>query len=637
MQGKLWVILDENLEFINAKYVYFGILQVYLGDHLFKEKCVKMKDIKQFLIKPTKKDKFPKNIILFYFNGQCVYYNYATYDQDGLVLQETKFENQNFLVNAIKKNMFKAKLWIVGSSMYEMLCWQGLFNQIELGLVKLPKKINDDGIEVLSQALVTNEPTIIDLIVNKQKVHCVDLLNWGITKVESLSDCCMKLQQWFSLIKTNRMGSAQDTAAGQGLTRYKRRDLPEYPIFAHQVMEVRKLERESWYAGRCEADELGLIKDERWHFDRKSQYANFGLTKKFPTRLVDYSFDEKCKSGNTDISIIKKHLDCGLQVIAKVELELDLPMFPLRIDNITIFPTGNLITVLAYPELYLAIINCKVKRIFEWSLYECDYIFKKNSEWFIEARRKLDEQGLSEMAGSLKLSQNSGYGNIGRRKRKWIDFNKVTDIRWGERVGRHPKTGEICMFRYIDGVNQYLDMTGEPDTSIPSIPSTMFSYGRVDMWHLICKAGIGNQSYKDTDGIIVNRKGKENLLTLEHNLPARPGELVIREYSHDEVFKDKSIDIRGVKHYRFGDTWRQAGVPSNATRDMFGNVVFDQNTPFDISLRMSNPFIFKSDSIKRNWKEIYKHGRIFNGNKVAPFEAYIYKDKKTGQERTGIK
>jgi hypothetical protein len=598
---------------------------------------MKKEEIERFRIKPTKQDKFPKNIILFYFNGECVYYNYATYGEEGLILQETQIQGKNFLTNVIKKNMFKAKLWIIGSSMYEMLCWQGLYNQIDLGVVKIPKKINKEGVEVLAQALVTNEPTIIDLIVNKQKVHCVDLLNWGITKIYSLADCCMKLQQWFSLIKTNGMGSAKDTAAGQGLNRFRRRDLPEYPIFAHQVMEVRKLERESWYGGRCEADELGLIKEERWHFDRKSQYANFGLTKKFPTRLVDYFFDEKSKSGNTDISIIKKHLDCGLQIIAKVEIQSDLPMFPLRHENITIFPIGNFITFLSSPELYLAIINCKVKRVFEWSLYDCNYIFKKNSEWFLETRRKLDEQGLSEMAGPIKLSQNSGYGNIGRRKRKWIDFDKVTDIRWGERIGRHPKTGEICMFRYIDGVNQYLDMTEEPDTSMPAIPSVMFSYGRVDMWDLICKAGIGNQSYKDTDGIIVNRQGRDNLLTLEHHLPARPGELVVREYSNYESFKDKSIDIRGVKHYRFGDTWRQSGVPSNATRDMFGNVIFDLNTPFDMSLRMSKPFIFNKDSIKRNWKEIYKHGRIVNGNKVVPFKAYIYRDKKTGEERTVIK
>jgi hypothetical protein len=447
----------------------------------------------------------------------------------------------------------------------------------------------------------------------------------------------MKLQLWFETIRQNNMGSAQDTASGQGLTRLRRYDLPEYPIYAHQVACVRELERASWYGGRCEANELGLIKEERWNMDVKSQYASYGLTKKFPTRLIDYNFEEEWKSGNKNIYIIKKYLDCGLQVIAKVEICTNIPSYPLRHNILTIFPVGNFITVLASPELNFAITNCHVVRVFEFAVYSCDYVLKKNSEWFLETRRKLDEQGLSEMSGPLKLSQNSGYGNIGRRKRKWVDTCKVTDIRWGQRPGRHPKTNEICMYRYVDGVNQYLDMTGEPDSSIPAIPSTMFSYSRVDMWKYECIAGRKNVSYKDTDGILVNRQGRDNLLTLEHHLPPRPGELVIREYSNDESFKEKSVDIRGVKHYRFGDTWRQAGVPSNATRDQFGNVVFDQNIPFDISLRMSQPFKFGKDTIKKNWKEIYKHGRIVKGNNVEPFEVYIYKDQKTGKERNEIK
>ena len=590
-----------------------------------------------FLLKRLKSDKVQENFVVFHYDGEKVFWCYATYNKDGFICYETKVSGIGCLLDMFKKRVFNSKVWLVGSMVYEMICWQGLYNQIDSGKIKLPKKINDDGVEVLSQALVTNEPTIIDLIVNKQKVHCVDFLNWGITKTSSLEDSLMSLQLRIEMNVKLEMGSLQDTAAAQGYTRLRRHDISGKMIYAHQIQEVRKLERDSWYGGRCECNELGLITEERWNFDVKSQYASFGLTKKFPTKLLDYFVEEEWKSGNYTFNKVVECIKSGLQVIAKVHIRTDSPIYPLRHNKLTVFPVGEFITTLASPELQLALRSNHVVRIFEWSVYECDTIFKENSQWFFDARSKLDECGLSDMAGPLKLSQNSGYSNIGRRGRKWINCDKVTDIRWGERVGRHPKTNELCMYRYIDGVNQYLDMSGEPDSSIPSIPATMFSYGRVDLLVYILVAGNNNWSYCDTDGIIVNRYGRDNLLTLEHHLPPRPGELVIREYSHDSSFKENSIDIRGVKYYRFGDTWRQAGVPSNSKRDLYGNVIFDQNTPFDISLRMGTPFIFTKDNIKRNWRAIYKHGLVTKDNRVKPFTCFIYKDKKTGEEKNEIR
>jgi hypothetical protein len=94
--------------------------------------------------------------------------------------------------------------------------------------------------------------------------------------------------------------------------------------------------------------------------------------------------------------------------------------------------------------------------------------------------------------------------------------------------------------------------------------------------------------------------------------------------------------ILGLKNYNFGGTWRQAGVPSNAVRDEYGNVQFEQAVPFLQSLRDGTPFTSNKDTMKKSLKENCRHGNVIKGGKVVPYTAYIKIDKKTGEEYTAV-
>lgn len=191
-------------------------------------------DIKMYRLKTLKEDIIPENWIVFYWDGKRVEWCEATYLNKELTFTNSQVSDANCILDMFNKQTPRKKIWMIGSMMYDMLCWQGLYNQLDNDDISFPKKENKEGVEVLCQALVTNEPTIIDLIVSSKeqkfhevKVHCMDFLNWGITKTQSLNDACMKLQQYISMVVELKMGSLQDTAAGQGYTRFRRYDLGE--------------------------------------------------------------------------------------------------------------------------------------------------------------------------------------------------------------------------------------------------------------------------------------------------------------------------------------------------------------------------------------------------------------------------
>src|SRR5580693_530515 len=103
-------------------------------------------------IKALKEDKFPENLIIFHFNGNDVLWNYATYNKDGLIVYETRISNYNCLLHMVKRKIFEGKVWIIGSLVYPMLCWQGLEEQIDSKTVEIPKRTDKEGKEVLAEA-----------------------------------------------------------------------------------------------------------------------------------------------------------------------------------------------------------------------------------------------------------------------------------------------------------------------------------------------------------------------------------------------------------------------------------------------------------------------------------------------------
>jgi hypothetical protein len=500
-----------------------------------------------------------------------------------------------------------------------------LYDQIEAGIVRLRTGKGNLNKGKLNGMLATGDPMILDIVVNKRNVHCVDLKNLGYSPKASIADTAALVLEHLAYVSREGMGSLSDTAAGQGLNRFRTNDINDNQIWCHQVQGVRKLERAAYYGGRAEAGFIGRRRQPTWHVDFKSKYASIGATRLFPVKLLTHGYGLTARE-------LDQHYQDGRHVIARVRISTPTPTYPVRWSKSTVYPTGDFVTVLAMPELIYALRCGDIVAIHDYAVYKTAAIFKGNSQWFFDAKERLRSSGGKDSKDFLKKAQNSMYGNIGKMGRIWQETDRWTDIEWGQLWMLHPELHCPTVLRIVQGVNQFKVANVENDNSNPAISSTMASYGRVDLWLVLEAAGRQNRFAWDTDGVMVNRDGLDRLGVAVDKFDGRPGELTIREYSED-------VEIRGMKHYRFGNRWCQAGVPPDAARDEYGNATWMEHVPFIVSLwscgkddGRHNPFAYKMERKESAAWPKYRHGKVMADGTVVPFTSCITIDPVTGEE-----
>ena len=388
-------------------------------------------EIQMFRLKTLKSSTVPHRWCVIYKGTsrtemQCLSY------RDGVWRSLGRMASDVVTVNDVaKESRTKEACWVVCDGMYEWLCVQGLYSQIVSGEVSLPFATSSSNSCVLTGQFATSSPTLIDLVVGGKRLYCIDFANWGIHNIAGIDDAVGSLKSYIDMVSLLNMGAVKSTAAAQGCARFRTHDLNDQPVYCHQVPQVRAMERAAFYGGRAECAFVGKIAEDVYDMDAVSMYPSIGLEELFPTKLVDFS-------PVPDMARMMKHYKKGRHIIAHVDLVTPSPDYPLRTrlpDDptrpLTIYPTGKFSTFLAHPEFSHALESGRVLRVNNWAAYDCANIFRGNSEWFFEAKEILGKSRLLHMKNSLKLCQNSMYGHIGRRGRRWIDTEKWFDAEWG--------------------------------------------------------------------------------------------------------------------------------------------------------------------------------------------------------------
>lgn len=511
--------------------------------------------------------------------------------------------------------------WVIGWNIYELLCRYEMYQRIVDGKIKITKNSSvhfPDGIKSTKSALFgalicENPPTIIDCeLEGGGRVKFLDPRNYGLQREmfdddgdsSGINGVVQCVEDYVCLLRTLDMGSLKTTAASQGWYAFRRGHL-KTDLVADDSDAARRVERASYYAGRCEAFRLGRIVDGCAHLDVSAMYTSFGFTQRFPTKLLAiHSMPHKDKLFNV------KH---GRHFIADVTVKTDVPRFPLRCCGKVIYPIGTFRTSLAWPELHLALWAGCVQSVHVACEYETAPIFEHWSSWYKHALDSLVDLGLDHLRPALKLCVNSMYGKIGQRSKDWTDRPSDKPCfpfdQWWQ---RHPIHRNVVQWRAISGHTQYLDAGGESPISLPSISATMCSYGRLHIWRLMQMARQENTFYVDTDGIMVNDAGYESLHNGGEIQPGTIGKLRIREL-------DSDVELFGIKHYRFGQRYVCAGVPLQGMERYRGGVAFNRHTPFNFSLWHKTAFVHKFDRITRSESVKYKHGVVQPDGLVRPF------------------
>lgn len=362
---------------------------------------------------------------------------------------------------------------------------------------------------------------------------------------------------WLQFLDRHNLGNFGMTIGAQAMNAYTHRFMP-CKIGIHPNGEALELEREAYRGGRVECYRVGKLPGgEYYKVDVNSLYPAMMKFNPYPRRKVKIL-----------LSVAPQYLDFLLQdylAIAEVVIETEEPKYPLVVDKQTVFPTGVFKTVLSTPELEEAL-NCgEIRGVGRVVLYEPADLFSKYVDFCFEQRRLCKER--RDWAGNKMFKDlvNSLTGKLGQHGYSQSVVRDAPIDAVGVQYFTDPETGDVCTEITFGGKVIRQQSEPESENSFPAIPAHINAYGRMYMWRLIKMAGREHVFYSDTDSLIVDAQGLDNLR--EKVDPGRLGYLKIEGVATE-------VEICAKKDYRFGDRTVIKGIRKSAVA--LGDGVFEQ-------------------------------------------------------------
>ena len=409
------------------------------------------------------------------------------------------------------------------------------------------------------------------------------------------------ITSFFEFILSENLGNHGYSIASASFKAFRRKFL-DGEIEPPRDPEIIKLESDSYFGGRVECFRLGHYQGDFYILDVNSLYPFVMKTNIFPTRCIGYY-----RGGSPET--LKNIIDSGYLVIARVILRTDQPIYPFRGERL-IFPVGEFETVLATPELKIALERGHVKEVKEFSVYEGRPLFREFVEYFFKKRLESKRQKNRVMDLFYKIILNSLYGKFGQRIRKWHRIEEALPEDPPEKTVMFPDRPGYYRAVKFDG--WYWVLEREKRTSaltFIAIASHVTSYARAYLWSLMEKAGREEVFYCDTDSVFVTRKGYMRLRELIH--PTELGKLSLEAQS-------SWLDIRGLKDYAYEGCEKIKGV-GKYIKKLGENIYLVKEWLRSKSLvrkGLSSPYVLlKEKKLARK----YLKGIVTSSGKVLPF------------------
>jgi hypothetical protein len=410
-------------------------------------------------------------------------------------------------------------------------------------------------------------------------------------------------QNWLNFINQNNFGTFAKTLASQAFNAFRHR-FYSHNIYIHDNKEVIQLERESYRGGRTECFFIGKPKGRKFYFlDVNSMYPFVMKNYQYPRKLLGLK-------ENVPISVLKNLLK-KYCVCAKVLLKLQKPIVGKKEENKLIFPVGKFVATLTTEELKQVLKEGEILEVRKLSYYLKGALFKKYITTLYQLRLKFSKEGNKVYRYLCKLLMNSLYGKFGQ-------LNKVFKKVWYEPerpptcyIEKLPNSNKEYIVRYIAGWRWEEVGKEEGYNSFPAIAAEVTANARLTLFKYIEKAGTSNVFYCDTDGLIINEYGFNNLKDFVSK--DKLGMLKLEEIA-------KFLDIRGLKDYTFGDFVKQKGIKKDAVE--VAPRVYIQNHFEGLKGalhkgRLNKVVVIK---VKKVMKDEYLKGWVLQDGRVLPFE-----------------
>ena len=474
-------------------------------------------------------------------------------------------------------------LVIVGEHIWPVVAAINTWKMVDEGILSLSSPRSKP--EALNRAIYITygSPTLITvwLAKSRDKLTFADAGNWGWGSYDGGSaarDAAFLADDLGNLraeCQALGMADLELCASSIGYRYWREHHLAEKSVLVHRHPQVLEMEREAYYAGRCECRGTGTPAGRVYRADVTSAYGALAQDIDVPVSLRAYY-------PNQIAPMILSMADPG-SCLADVSIESPAPFAPLRADGKICYPIGRYRTVLAGPELAEAFRRGIVSAVHRYARYRMAPALRTWAAELLGRIAAARAAGDARLTSCLKLAINAGIGRIGARWRRWLPTKEPgPDWRWGQWIQSPPGGDGFAFYRALAGARFFQDDQLAAPDSVIAIPAWIASACRVGLARLIDLAGPRNIYYTDTDSIWCNQDGYSALpvLTGDHRKP--PGALVF------EAVYD-SVQFGGPKVYCCDGQWTVPSVDVEGPCDMLAGADVARNLGLADSLKLQAP------------------------------------------------
>ena len=408
-------------------------------------------------------------------------------------------------------------------------------------------------------------------------------------------------REWLSFLSSQDLGTWGKTITSQAFNAYRHRFM-SHPILVSVNNKATEIERASYRGGRTECFQLGTLpKEDYYLLDINSLYPYCMKVNQYSTRQLYIKY-------NPPLEFLERVLK-NRCVIGDVLVTVDKPIFGVRYNGRLIFPVGTFRVTLTSSELTRAVTTGSIIKIYALSVYHREFIFTDFVDYFYNQRLAFKKAGKPVYAYLCKKLLNHLYGKFGQRNEDWVFIGKEPKPVDYVEVEIDAQTGKRYTVRCIAGQVCRTDKSVEGYNSFAAISAEVTANARMLLWEFIEKAGPENVFYTDTDSLLVNKTGRDNLAADISQTAL--GKLKLAQKATKAV-------LHNVKDYQLGRKVKIKGISKTAKKVSEGNYITYQQQGVRAALHNENINTMTWRRVPKMLHRIYEKGVVCENGRVAP-------------------
>lgn len=351
-----------------------------------------------------------------------------------------------------------------------------------------------------------------------------------------------------AFITREGLGNWQPTGAGMAYATWRHGFL-RHKVLVHDDMDAIEAERLAMHTGRAEAWRHGPQWGEKWtEVDLRNAYLTIASECELPRKLHMH---------HGQISTVQfRDLNARFSVLCRVTVTQDSPILPMKAPDRHVWPVGTFETWVWDNELSLALDRkCEVK-IHECYTYVRDPILQDWARWVLDILSSETEDVSGIVRTHVKHCARALIGRLALRTPNWEYYGTNIDGRTGITHVVFPDEGRVSRMLHVGNDTLIETSRMEGKDSLPMITGWIMGECRRRLYIAMEVAGHENLAHVDTDSVLCNATGLDNMVS-------HYGADFDRYWTLKGTYRH--LDVWGPRAY-YRDKQRVAsGIPAKAT------------------------------------------------------------------------